>query len=78
MFILKWIVKNNYEVIILKNKERPLKEEFDHLSMMNTASATECTGLVTHFSTEDELEAYMDVYSYQAIPTKDKNESQEK
>lgn len=56
--------------------KRPIKEEFDHFSMCNACSATECTGLVTHFATEDELEAYMDIYSYQAIPAGDENETQ--
>ena len=56
------------------DKKMPVEQEFDHLAMTNSASATECTGLVTQFSTEEELESYMDVYTYQAIPTKDKNE----
>lgn len=62
----------------MKNKKRPLKEEFDHLSMCNACSATECTGLVTHFATEDELEAYMDIYSYQATPVKPESDFCEK
>lgn len=58
------------------NKKRPVKDEFDHFSMCNACSANECTGLVTHFATEDELEAYMDVYSFQATPCSDDDETQ--
>ena len=58
----------------MKDKNIPKKDSFDHLLMTNAASATECTGLITHLPTEDELEAYMDVYTYQAIPVKDEKE----
>ncbi len=59
-------------------KKRPIKDDFDHFSMCNACSATECTGLVTHFATEDELEAYMDVYSFQATPCADNDETENK
>jgi len=62
----------------MKEKKRPIIDNYEHFSLWNSASATECTGLVTHFSTEDELENYMQIYNYQAIPTKDKNETQDK
>lgn len=55
----------------MDDKKMPIEQEFDYLAMTNSASPTECTGLVTHFSTEEELENYMDVYTYQAIPVKD-------
>lgn len=58
----------------MDDKKMPIEQDFDHLSMTNSASPTECTGLVTHFSTEEELESYMDVYTYQAIPVKDEKE----
>ena len=61
----------------MKDKKRPVKEEFDHFSMCNACSATECTGLITHFATDDELDAYMDVYSFQATPQKDESETEE-
>ena len=51
-------------------KKRPVEEEFDHFSLCNACSSTECTGLVTHFATDEELDAYMDVYSFQATPQK--------
>lgn len=56
----------------------PIEQDFDHLSYTNSAAPTECTGLVTHFSTEEELESYMDVYTYQAIPVKDEKFHKEK
>ena len=56
----------------------PIEQDFDHLAYTNSASPTECTGLVTHFSTEEELESYMDVYTYQAIPVKDEKLQKQK
>ncbi len=58
----------------MKKRKRPTKEDFDHFSMCNASSATECTGLVTHFADEDDLEAYMDVYSFQATPCGNEDE----
>lgn len=59
--------------------DRPTKEHFDQFDLANASSATECTGLITHFPTDEDLEAYMDVYSFQATPylyedEKDKND----
>lgn len=62
----------------MDDKKMPIEQEFDHLSYTNSASPTECTGLVTHFSTEEELESYMDIYTYQAIPVKDEKFQKEK
>lgn len=53
---------------MMKEKERPTKEHLEKFDLTNACSGTECTGLVTHFATEDELESYMDIYSFQATP----------
>jgi len=53
----------------MKKKKRPVeKEEFDKFAFGNVSSATECTGLITHMPTEEELEAYKEVYDYEASP----------
>ena len=50
------------------NKKRPTEEHFDKFAFGNASSATECTGLITHIPTQEEEEAYMAVYDYQASP----------
>lgn len=52
----------------MKKKKRPLKEEFDKFALCNASSATDCTGLITHMPTDEELEAYSEVYDFQARP----------
>ena len=52
----------------MKNKKRPVMEEYDKFAFGNVSSATECTGLITHMPTDDDLEAYQEVYDYQASP----------
>ncbi len=58
----------------MKKSERPTKDQFEQFDLTNACSATECTGLVTHFATEEELESYMDIYSFQATPVLDETE----
>ena len=53
---------------MMKNEKRPTKEFYDKFAMGNVSCATECTGLVTHGATEEELEAYQEIYNYQAEP----------
>ena len=63
----------------MKNKKRPIIEEFDKFAFGNAASANECTGLITHQATDEELEAYQELYDYQASPAvADKSEEQNK
>ena len=52
----------------MKNKKRPLLYEFDKFAFGNASSATECTGLVTHMPTEEDMEAYQEVYDFEASP----------
>ena len=52
----------------MNNKKRPTEEFYDKFAMGNAISATECTGLVTHGATEEELEAYQQVFDYQTKP----------
>jgi hypothetical protein len=52
----------------MKNKKRPLLSEFDKFTFANVSSATECTGLVTHMPTEEDMEAYREVYDFEASP----------
>ncbi len=52
----------------MEDKKRPTEENLDKFTLGSACSANECTGLVTHYATEDEMEAYMDVYPYQAKP----------
>ena len=52
----------------MKKEKRPLKEQFDKFSIGHACSANDCTGLITHMTTEEEEEAYMEVYDYQATP----------
>ena len=61
----------------MNKKHRPTKDQFEKFDLSNACSATECTGLVTHFASEEELEAYMDVYNFQATPCPDKPEEKE-
>lgn len=49
-------------------KKRPVIEEFDKFDLCNASSATDCTGLITHMPTDEELEAYHQVYDYEARP----------
>ncbi len=62
----------------MKKKKRPIeKEEFDKFSFGNASSATECTGLITHMPTSEDLDAYMEVYDYQAsVAVSDKSREQ--
>ena len=59
---------------MMKEKIRPTEEHLEKFDLANASSATECTGLVTHFATEEELESYMDVYNFQATPYFDETE----
>jgi|GEM_PF-3235745 len=52
----------------MKNKKRPVLEEYDKFAFGNASSATECTGLITHMATDEELEAYQEVYDFCASP----------
>ena len=52
----------------MKEKKRPVTEEFDKFAFGNAISATECTGLITHQATEEELEAYQEVYDFHGSP----------
>ena len=52
----------------MKNKKRPVLPEYDKIAFGNVSSANECTGLVTHMPTEEDMEAYQEVYDYQASP----------
>jgi len=52
----------------MKNKKRPILEEFDKFAMGNASSATECTGLVTHMPTDEDMEAYQKVFDFEASP----------
>lgn len=52
----------------MKNKKRPTEEFYDKFAMGNASSATECTGLITHMPTDEDLEAYQEVYDFQASP----------
>ncbi len=52
----------------MKNKKRPVLEEYDKFAFGNVSSATECTGLITHRASDEELEAYQEVYDFQASP----------
>jgi len=52
----------------MKNKKRPTEEYYDKFAFGNVSSATECTGLITHMPTDEDLEAYQQVYDYQASP----------
>ena len=55
---------------ILKNQE--LIDHYDYLK--NAASSTDCTGLIPALPTsEDELDAYNDVYQYQTPLVKPKS-----
>lgn len=62
----------------MKDKMRPTEEHLEKFDLTNACSATECTGLVTHFATEDELESYMEIYNFQATPYLDEAEETEK
>lgn len=78
-----WFAEYNIGVNFMsdKKRKRPTKDqfyEFDHLDFANASSANDCTGLVTHFATEDELESYMDIYNFQATPSLYEDESDEK
>lgn len=53
---------------MMKKKKRPVMEEFDKFELSSVSSATECTGLITHMPTDEDLEAYQEVYNYQASP----------
>lgn len=53
---------------MMNNKKRPTKEHYDKFAFGNVSSATECTGLITHMPTDEELDAYREVYDYQASP----------
>ena len=52
----------------MKKKNRPILEEYDKFAFGNVSSATECTGLITHMPTDEDLEAYQELYDYQASP----------
>ena len=52
----------------MKDKKRPVTEEFDKFAFGNAASSTECTGLITHYPTDEEMEAYQEIYDFQASP----------
>ena len=52
----------------MKKKNRPILEEYDKFAFGNVSSATECPGLITHMPTDEDLEAYQEVYDYQASP----------
>ena len=53
---------------MMKNKKRPILEEYDKFSFGNASSATECTGLITHMPTDEDMEAYQEVYDFCASP----------
>lgn len=59
-----------------KNKQkRPT--EFDKFELGNACSMTECTGLVTHMATEEELDAYREIYDFYGSPAvSDKSKEQ--
>ncbi len=57
-----------------EKEKRPTDEQLDKFDLANACSMNECTGLVTHFATEEELESYMDIYSFQATPVLDETE----
>lgn len=67
-----------FEVIILKKeKQNELKknqELIDHYDYLkNAASSTDCTGLIPSLpESEEELEAYNDIYQYQTPLVKPK------
>lgn len=51
--------------------------EFDKFAFGNASSMTECTGLITHQATDEELEAYREVYDFYGSPAvSDKSEEQ--
>lgn len=52
----------------MKNKKRPVMDEYDKFALGNAASSTECTGLITHYPTDEELEAYQEIYDFQGSP----------
>ena len=52
----------------MKKEKRPVIEEYDKFAFGNASSATECTGLITHMPTDDDLEAYQEVYDFCASP----------
>ena len=58
----------------MKNKKRPLISEFDKFAFGNVSSANECTGLVTHMPTEEDMEAYREVYDFEASPAMSEEE----
>ncbi len=53
---------------MMKEEKRPTKDFYDKFDMGNVSSATECTGLITHMPTDEDLEAYQHVFDYQASP----------
>lgn len=56
-------------------KQKKSTDQYEHLDLCNAACATECTGLIQVWPlTEDEAEAYNQVYNYQPPEVK----SQEK
>lgn len=69
----------NFEVIILKQKKQneilknqELIDHYDYLK--NTASSTDCTGLIPALPTsEEELESYQELYQYQTPLVKPKS-----
>lgn len=52
----------------MENKKRPIIEEFDKFAFGNAVSSNECTGLITHYPTDEELEEYQEIYDFQASP----------
>lgn len=52
-------------------KNQELIDHYDYLK--NAASSTDCTGLIPARRTEDELDAYNDVYQYQTPLVKPKS-----
>ena len=52
----------------MKKKKRPILEEYDKFEMGNASSMTECTGLIRCMATDEELEAYHEIYDYEGRP----------
>lgn len=65
----------------MKQKRKPFEEKpYDHLEDIgtNACSSTECTGLIPQLpATEEELEAYMEVYDF-GPPIVEKNEKNDR